>query len=190
MPVTPAMLRDNSGTIQAAASRLISKVAETAAQAVAHEKCDANRDHDQIVVKNIGCREQAAGRQRRGLEFECGIAPPQPGETCSQHQRQRDLHRIGEGTPRAPHPRRPKMPTGFSPSRYCPARAHGCVKFMESAKACQTPPPSVAKLSASSATTVATAAAIVRHRPPASKRDRNQDAELRLVGEAAEQQAR
>ena len=43
-----------------------------------------------------------------------------------------------------------------------------CVKFMESANACQTPLPSVAKLTATSAATVAAAAPIVLQRPPAN----------------------
>ena len=43
------------------------------------------------------------------------------------------------------------------------------VKFIESAKACQMPLPSSAKLTATSAATVAAAAPIVRQRPPAKR---------------------
>ena len=59
MPVAPAMPRDNSGTIQAAASRLISKLRKPLAQSVAGEECDGDRQHDQIVVEHVGRREQA-----------------------------------------------------------------------------------------------------------------------------------
>ena len=64
-----------------------------------------------------------------------------------------------------------------------------CVNFIESRKACQTPPPSVAKLIATSTATVTVAAAMVLQRRARQQRDRNQHAELRLVGEAADQHA-
>ena len=43
MPVAPAMPRDSSGTMQAAASRLISKLAKAAGEAVACEERDGDR---------------------------------------------------------------------------------------------------------------------------------------------------
>ena len=63
------------------------------------------------------------------------------------------------------------------------------MNVVESANACHTPLPSVAKLTASSVATVATAAPMVFHRRARQQRDRDQDAELRLVGEQADQHA-
>ena len=59
MPVTPAISRDNNGTIQAAASRLISKSRKPRLKPVAREECDRDREHDEIVVEHVGRREQA-----------------------------------------------------------------------------------------------------------------------------------
>ena len=57
-------------------------------------------------------------------------------------------------------------------------------------KACQTSPPSVAKLIATSAAMVAIAAAIAAPALACEQCDRNQHAELRLVGEQPDQHAR
>ena len=80
MVVTPAMLRDSSGTIQAAASRLISKSRKPRVEPVSREEGDRDRQHHEVVVEHVGRRQQAADRQCGGLEFERGIAAPQPGE--------------------------------------------------------------------------------------------------------------
>ena len=92
-PVAPATPRDNSGTSQAAASRLISKSRKPRLKPVAREECDRDRKHDEVVVEHVGRREQAAAGERGGLEFEGGVAVPQPRQACGEHQRQRALQR-------------------------------------------------------------------------------------------------
>ena len=166
------------------------EIAEAAAQSVARVKRDGDREHDEIVVENVGRREQAAGRQRRGLDLECGIALPQPGETGGQHQRQRDLHRIGQcERPRPTSAVAENIDWIFSqPVPPCSSTTV-CVKFMESANACQTLPPSVAKLSGDQHRDRDDRRADRAPSPARQQRDRNQNAELRLVGEAADQQA-
>jgi len=122
-----------------------------------------------IVIEHVRRREQASHHQRRGLQLECGVAVPQPGQTCGEQRGECDLHRIGELNAATPHIRTAeKIDWIFSqPVPPCSSTTV-CVKLIEFGKGGQTSPPSVTKLSATRPATVVTAAPIVRHRPPAS----------------------
>ena len=157
---------------------------------MADEKCDRDREHDEIVVEYVGRREQAAGRQRRGLEFECGIALPQPGETGGQHQRQRDLHGIGSLNARAPHPHRRKYRLDFLPAGAALLEHHG---LREVHGVREGVPDAAAERDEAERDQRRDGGDGRADRAPSSarqQRNRNQNAELRFVGEAADQQAR
>ena len=147
MPVKPATPRDNSGTIQAAAKRADLEVAEAAIQADGARRMRwrprARRGRNRA---RKGVASRLAVASAAALSSKAASLRQSQASACGERHHQRALHRIGEVNARAPHPRRREgrldlFPAGAALFEH----DHSAVKFVESANACQTPLPSVAK---------------------------------------------
>jgi hypothetical protein len=105
--------------------------AKTSAHSMADKKCNRDREHHEVVVGNVRRREQAAGRQRRGLEFEYGIALPRPSRPRS---------RAGSGCSRAHAPRSATRRIAAVPQRALPEISHFVAEFYECCADPKSPP--------------------------------------------------
>ncbi len=162
---------------------------EAMSEGMAREESNRNSHHHEVVVEHIGRRQQAAAGERRRLEVVRRGAPPQPHQRRHDRECERALRQIGHCDGATPHAHSREQALDLLPAGATRLQHHGAD---EGGRVGERDPCLGAERGEGCGADDEHRHGRRRGRAPAAGDDehqRNQHAELRLVGEQAEQDA-